>query len=381
MANKKRAIAVRGSGIISHMCAIMLDRSGYEVLHITSGTPLQNDSFFAITPSAIDWLRSIGFPESFFDSIHEIRKMDLLNVPANEKYSFDADELFVDNLAFMVKQKDFICALTSINPTSIKSVSVNDVACTANHDHVNCVSNSQSIEASLLVVCDAEDEEISSGGFGRIIKHYDQEALTFSFHSKEGRFDCASQYFFEDSILALLPLDQGEVGVVWSCNSELKSLLSVLTPEAFKSYFEERLNKKFTVDSALDPKKSFNLKSKSLDHVFNKRILAIGDAAHIIHPLAGQGLNLGLRDIRAIELLLSQGKVKDAGNKNFLRKYERMRKKDVSQLSFLTDSLSNTVHNNYCIHKLNKHSSTPKAISSILNNRLLKKHIVNQATQ
>ena len=243
------------------------------------------------------------------------------------------------------------------------------------------VTVSQSIEASLLVVCDAEDEEISSGGFGRIIKHYDQEALTFSFHSKEGRFDCASQYFFEDSILALLPLDQGEVGVVWSCNSELKSLLSVLTPEAFKSYFEERINKKFTVDSALDPKKSFNLKSKSLDHVFNKRILAIGDAAHIIHPLAGQGLNLGLRDIRAIELLLSQGKVKDAGNKNFLRKYERMRKKDVSQLSFLTDSLSNTVHNNYCIHKLNKHSSIPKAISSILNNRLLKKHIVNQATQ
>jgi 2-polyprenyl-6-methoxyphenol hydroxylase-like FAD-dependent oxidoreductase len=154
-----------------------------------------------------------------------------------------------------------------------------------------------------------------------------------------------------------------------------------LNPENFKSFFEKRIKKRFTVDSELNAKNQFNLKLKTLDSIFDKRVLAIGDAAHIIHPMAGQGLNLGLRDIRAIEALLESSKIADAGNENFLRRYEKMRKKDVAQLALLTDVLSNTVHGEHYVNKLNKGSIIPAAINGLLKNKFLKQAIIKQATQ
>ena len=381
MVSKKGAIAVRGSGIVSHVCAIMIARLGYKVIHIKRGDPLNNDSFFAITPSIIDWLRRLGLPQDFFQNIHALKKINLINAQANIEHLFNADEMFLDSLAFMVKQTDFIDALSSKDSANIFNMDLDQTSYKENSNYVECSSGSESIKASLLIVCDADDKEIINDGFGETVKQYNQTAITFSFYAKEGNFDCASQFFFEDSILALLPLSHSQVGVVWSCNNVLRDLLVHLNPENFKSFFEKRIKKKFTVDSELNAKNQFNLKLKTLDSVFDKRVLAIGDAAHIIHPMAGQGLNLGLRDIRAIEALLESSKIEDAGNENFLRRYEKMRKKDVAQLALLTDVLSNTVHGEHYVNKLNKGSIIPAAINGLLKNKFLKQAIIKQATQ
>ena len=73
--------------------------------------------------------------------------------------------------------------------------------------------------------------------------------------------------------------------------------------------------------------------------LFDKRILLLGDAAHTIHPMAGQGLNLGIRDIRSLEKMIKTTKYFDIGIKGFLRKYERSRRLDIQQFSKLTTSL------------------------------------------
>ena len=77
-----------------------------------------------------------------------------------------------------------------------------------------------------------------------------------------------------------------------------------------------------------------------VDSVFKDRVLLVGDAAHFIHPLAGQGLNLGIRDIITIEKLINIENYDDIGLKSFLRKYERARKEDVAQMEFLTAGLN-----------------------------------------
>ena len=68
--------------------------------------------------------------------------------------------------------------------------------------------------------------------------------------------------------------------------------------------------------------------------------MLVGDSAHFIHPMAGQGLNLGIRDIICLEKIIDRKKYQDIGLRGFLRKYERARKEDVSQMGFLTLGLN-----------------------------------------
>jgi 2-polyprenyl-6-methoxyphenol hydroxylase-like FAD-dependent oxidoreductase len=78
----------------------------------------------------------------------------------------------------------------------------------------------------------------------------------------------------------------------------------------------------------------------SVESIFKDRVLLVGDAAHFIHPMAGQGLNLGIRDIIFLEKNIDKKDYMDIGLKGFLRKYERVRKEDVSQMGFLTFGLN-----------------------------------------
>ena len=78
----------------------------------------------------------------------------------------------------------------------------------------------------------------------------------------------------------------------------------------------------------------------SVESIFKDRVLLVGDSAHFIHPMAGQGLNLGIRDIIFLEKIIDRKKYLDIGLRGFLRKYERARKEDVSQMGFLTLGLN-----------------------------------------
>jgi 2-polyprenyl-6-methoxyphenol hydroxylase-like FAD-dependent oxidoreductase len=101
----------------------------------------------------------------------------------------------------------------------------------------------------------------------------------------------------------------------------------------------ERLKGHATVKIKKLKTESFPLQKRIAKNIYNKRSILMGDAAHVIHPMAGQGLNLGLRDLRELEILLKKRKSNNLGIESFLAKYNRHRKRDVFELMYLTDSL------------------------------------------
>jgi 2-polyprenyl-6-methoxyphenol hydroxylase-like FAD-dependent oxidoreductase len=106
--------------------------------------------------------------------------------------------------------------------------------------------------------------------------------------------------------------------------------------------FKKDLGEKFGDINILSKRQYFPLSMKINESLIAERVILIGDAAHQVHPLAGQGLNLGLRDVIEFDELLNSNKKyhHDLGLKQFLKKYNRNRKTDILSLSYLTNQLS-----------------------------------------
>ncbi len=381
MESRAKTIAVKGSGVIAHLCSLMLSKSGLDVIHIKEDTFKKNDMFFAISPSSIDWFKGLDFPSIFFEKLHKISEIDLHSDILQEKINFSADDNFIESLAFMAKQ-DYFHDVFKVTHKNINAVNANKVLSYIFKDQsIDLILEKDKLSCSLIVVCDDNDPLIKKEEFHSTSKDYHQTAFTFIFNSKEGFFDKASQFFYEDSILALLPLKSNEIGVVWSCNEQLKKHLESLDEKELVNYLQNRIDRKFLIEIPLKQKNMFALKDKYFKSILSKRLVLIGDAAHKIHPMAGQGLNLGLRDLRYFEEIISSAHNCDFGDINFLRKYERRRRKDVSQFLNLTSILSDLIFEHQDnLKKISANKILSGSINKLLNKNILKKYLVKQAT-
>ena len=173
------------------------------------------------------------------------------------------------------------------------------------------------------------------------LKHdFKQTALSFELKVKSEIQKQAVQFFLKDSILAVLPIRKGLVSIVWSCDNQFFEKLNNLDDKSIENKLNLVIGNYYKDIKIASKKESFPLFMNSVESIFKDRVLLIGDAAHFIHPMAGQGLNLGIRDIISLEKNIDKKDYMDIGLRGFLRKYERTRKEDVSQIGFLTLGLN-----------------------------------------
>jgi len=164
--------------------------------------------------------------------------------------------------------------------------------------------------------------------------------------------------------------------VVWSCDDKLANKLREFDDESFIIEFKSRINFGKQLISSFGRRSYFPIKQVLSEGLFDKRVLLIGDAAHTIHPMAGQGLNLGIRDIKSLEELIKTTKYVDIGIKGFLRKYERSRRIDTQQFSKLTTSLQWLFSSpNNVIQEI-----TREGLKLVDNNRSIKNYFIKKAT-
>lgn len=204
------------------------------------------------------------------------------------------------------------------------------------------------VKAALQVVCEGQ-KSTSRNEFGAswTVRPYPQRAVAARLTSSEPHLGIARQWFKNGDILALLPLSDTHAGqpgnsvaLVWSVSTERADALQKLSDDDFCAALQADCGKEAGRLSLISERASWPLTLSKADRWVGPGWALAGDAAHTVHPLAGQGLNLGLADARELAKVIEQREYwRGLGDEKLLRRYERARKADVVAMSAVTDGL------------------------------------------
>ena len=259
-----------------------------------------------------------------------IQRMNIFDGSGSGKLSFNCDEANIDYLAKVFSFNDLREALIKKVESSI-SIGDEITSFKSMESGIQAsLSNGSTIETNLLVIAEGRNstlaKSIASENFS---KDYEQVAKTFLVEIPELNAEEAIQVFHEKEIFALMPYKNGteinQFSVVWSMPKELAYDLTSDNLSTQLQKFEKKLSCKIQATSEL---LSFPLSAHHLDEYCDQGVCVIADAAHSIHPLAGQGINLGISDaiILAEEIERAINAEKDIGQLALLKKYELRRK-------------------------------------------------------
>lgn len=168
---------------------------------------------------------------------------------------------------------------------------------------------------------------------------YKQSGIVARIKTEKSHQDTAWQIFLNSGPLALLPLHDNQCSIVWSATNQLADELAELSDEEFSNAIATALNNKLGSVELLSQRQTFPLVSVKAETYFKPRFALLGDAAHCIHPLAGQGANLGFKDAAALVDVLKTETAQAIGALSVLERYQRARKSNNEQTDMMMSAL------------------------------------------
>jgi len=197
------------------------------------------------------------------------------------------------------------------------------------------------LRARLVVGADGAQSRVRElAGVFAARASYGQVALVAMVSTAKPHQRTAWQRFLGDGTLAFLPLADGQSSIVWSLPTARAEKLLVAPPPDFESELEKDFDAALGATRLTSERLKFPLWRLSADHYVTERVVLVGDAAHVVHPLAGQGANLGLLDAAALADVLAEGIAggEDPGALRILRRYERWRRSENELMSAAIDA-------------------------------------------
>lgn len=300
---------------------------------------------YAISPGNVEFLRSIKVWDAIPpERLSPIRAMRVFGDAPGASIEFDAYRAGVSELAWIVEDRALQSALWAalgtqdglhlIVPSRCISLELGDKAKVT-------LSDGRLIEADLLVGADGADSFVrNAAGIAAEEKAYGQTAIVANFTCERAHDCTAYQWFQGGPVLALLPLPGKRVSMVWSVAAEHAAHLMALDGAALAeevSAASQGLLGSLETESAPH---AYPLRRMTASRMVLAHLALAGDAAHAIHPLAGQGLNLGLQDARTLGTLLAEREpIRKAGDLRLLRRYERERSEAILAMRAAVDGL------------------------------------------
>ena len=209
---------------------------------------------------------------------------------------------------------------------------------------VELMASPDAAHAALTVVCEGRHSQSRRDfGVSWTIKPYDQKAVAARLHSDRPHAGVARQWFGQGEVLGLLPVDGADahtLAMVWSVPQSRAQELQEMTPAALVAALQQVCGDQAGQLSLCSPVASWPLTLCSAQRWVGPGWALAGDAAHTVHPMAGQGLNLGLADVNKLaQVLQAREYWRSLGDEKLLRRYERARKADVLAMSAVTEGL------------------------------------------
>jgi 2-octaprenyl-6-methoxyphenol hydroxylase len=210
-------------------------------------------------------------------------------------------------------------------------------------------SNPEKVRASLVVFADGADSAMRrSLDFETVDYKYNQSVVLTTITPDRTHNNTAYERFTDTGPLALLPSSNNRYTVVWTVEDEQVPELLQCADDDFLQRLQFRFGDRVGEMRKLGRRKTYPLSFVKVKHPVKPRVVVVGNAAHTIHPVAGQGFNLGLRDVATLAELLfdAQGHGLDVGAADVLDRYWRLRQRDINRMGRFTDGLIRLFSNN-----------------------------------
>jgi len=359
-------VAIIGCGVVGLVAALVLASSGFKVLVVGARPPqFQPDSnqrfdprVFALSHRSqrvLDRLRVWdNIPSEKVQPVTEMQVWGASSGDAQGHLRFNASDTGVDYLTWIIEQSclfDVLFAAMRYQP-GIDWLDARVEGLSREKEGWAVVTNLKTVRVPLLIAADgAQSQTRKQAGLDFSIDDYSAEGVVTTFAIEKPHHGTARQWFAGESVLAMLPLPGPHVSMVWSMplsqsqglmqasGDELVSKVKALSDGAVQEMYGDLVPVGKTY--------AFPLKHGVAPVWFDNGVVLMGDAAHVIHPLAGQGLNLGLEDAAELANLLTSRKrllaVQRLGlaDEQLWQAWERRRKAACTPVHFLTDGLHN----------------------------------------
>ena len=348
-------VIIFGGGLVGLALASALDSSGLSAIVVDPADPgPRADASFdgrtsAVSSSSMRMLETIGVADHLATSGCPIWRIAVADGLKPGGLHFDSDD--DEPLGFMHENRHLQTALQARAEAgkNLWLMWKSRVAKVDRGDHGVVVSleDGRKLNAPLLIAADGRNSKTrEAAGINVARWKYDHQAIVSVLRHEQPHEHVAYEIFYPTGPFALLPMNDDADGrrsaIVWSVPNEDAAGWLSLNDEDFAAEADAAMGGFLGKVAMLAPRSSFPLGFHHAAQIIAQRVALVGDAAHAIHPIAGQGLNLGFRDVAALTEVLVEGARLglDLGDRQLLDRYQRWRSLDALSVAFTTDSLT-----------------------------------------
>lgn len=338
-------VLVVGGGVVGAALALALARERLEVGLVEARVPEAFNAdevdlrVFALAPASVALLDRLGaWSRVLAMRACPYRTMRVWERDRRDELSFDAAMVGADVLGHIVEDRVLKAALWATldaTPAIRRLCPARVLRCESGAGDARVeLDDGRRIRARLVVAADGADSPLrEAAGLALDATPYGQRAVVAHVRTARGHEDTAWQRFTPQGTLALLPLADGRVSVVWSLKDARATAVLALDDAAFRAAIAAASDARLGEVLETTPRAAFPLRLQLARRYAGPRLALVGDAAHVFHPLAGQGLNLGLLDAAALaEVLAAAARAReDLGAGAVLARYEQWRRGEVAR--------------------------------------------------
>lgn len=338
-------VAIVGGGIVGLSVAYSLANSGINVAIIDAKRDIYdklNEKQVMVRASAIN-LASKFFFEKIgiwgelensgrvlpFDSIDVLEKQGYAKLQTNSRsYQYDQLGYIIENQ--LIQNTLYQQIINQYHNIQFLHCRVNDIFFTSDRGII-ALSGDSTISAKLIIGADGANSFVRQKQDIKLLQHsYRHNAIIATIKTEKPHQNCARQIFYSDGIIAFLPLWQPNVScLVWSVKPNFSINLQEKSNESFCQILDDFTEKCLGDSQLISDRLVFPLVARYCPKPMKERLILIGDAAHTIHPLAGQGVNLGLEDAAKLTEVIKKNHLSgnDIGRKSLYCGYQLERHK------------------------------------------------------
>ncbi|HEX8842335.1 MAG TPA: UbiH/UbiF/VisC/COQ6 family ubiquinone biosynthesis hydroxylase [Sphingomicrobium sp.] len=348
-------VIIFGGGLVGLALASALDSSGLSAIVVDPADPAPRTTAAfdgrtsAVSSSSMRMLQAIGVADHLAEPGCPILTITVADGLKPGGLHFEAEE--DEPLGFMHENRHLRAALQAragagANSWLLWKSKIADVD-RGDHGVVVSLTDGRKLFAPLLVAADGRNSPMREAAGIRVARwKYDHQAIVSVLRHERRHENVAYEIFYPSGPFAILPMTDDAGGhrsaIVWSVPQEDAAGWLSLSDEDFAAEAQAAMGGFLGKIDMLAPRSSYPLGFHHAAQITAKRLALVGDSAHAIHPIAGQGLNLGFRDAAALAEVMVEGARLglDLGDRQLLDRYQRWRSLDSLSVAVATDSLT-----------------------------------------